>query len=230
MPLASSNRIQKCLAHIEDLRRRADAEQDPFLKAELRDRESQWLTILESYQVVEEAGMDLRQIRLGRANPPSYRSLGRGTLLEQLRGLLSVAIEYADGNARAALYLADPAGRTLHHVAGMTEAYARCVDGFAVGEDSLACGLAVAQRLPVITPDVSEEPRWRPWLWLAEEFHYRACWSFPVSGPAGEVLGSLAIYYPHRREATTRDLDMAALLSRTAASILSRANQKALLI
>src|SRR5262245_5649337 len=54
---------------------------------------------------------------------------------------------------------------------------ARCVDGFAISEQSLACGLAVAKRQSIIAPDGSDEPRWKLWSWLAEEFRYHACWS-----------------------------------------------------
>jgi two-component system CheB/CheR fusion protein len=58
---------------------------------------------------------------------------------------------------------------TLHHVVGMSASYAECVDGFKIDADSLACGLAVYTGKPVITPDVKAEPRWKPWLWLAEK-------------------------------------------------------------
>src|SRR5262245_24500705 len=49
----------------------------------------------------------------------------------------------------------------------------------------IACGASARQ--PIITRDVTEEPRWKPWLWLANEFDYRACWSFPVETSSGIV-------------------------------------------
>ena len=104
----------------------------------------------------------------------------------------------------------------------MPEAYAKCVDGFAIGPQSLACGLAVATREPIITRDVSKEPRWRPWVWLADEFKYRACWSFPVQTSAGNILGSFAIYYEEPTDATQRDLAVAAALTRRAANVVTR--------
>jgi GAF domain-containing protein len=61
--------------------------------------------------------------------------------------------------------------------------------------------LAAAIRLPVITPDVHEEPRWKPWLSLAKEGGYRACWSFPVETPARRVVGTFAMYYREPRKA-----------------------------
>jgi GAF domain-containing protein len=69
---------------------------------------------------------------------------------------------------------------------------------------------------------VTEEPRWKDWLWLAKQFDYRACWSFPVSTSSGKIMGSFAMYYRDPREATPRDLDLAAVLTRSAATIISR--------
>jgi two-component system CheB/CheR fusion protein len=103
----------------------------------------------------------------------------------------------------------------------MPQAYAKHVDGFPIGLQSLACGLAAATGRPIITRDVFEEPRWKPWLWLAKEFDYRACWSFPVETSAGKMLGSFAMYYKEPREATQRDLDVAATLARAASLIMN---------
>ena len=49
----------------------------------------------------------------------------------------------------------------------MPEAYAKAVDGFQIGPESLACGLATHTGQPVLTTDVNEDPRWEPWRWLA---------------------------------------------------------------
>jgi hypothetical protein len=223
MSLESPQKINRCLERLADLRARADAETDSILKAELRDYEGQWSEILETYRFLDAAGRYLSDIRAKRAKPVSTRFPRSGvSLAQRLDVLVSAAIEHADGKARAAFYLADEAGKELHHVIGMTEAYARCVNGFAIGERSLACGLAVAIRHPVVTPDVTEEPRWKQWLWLAEEFRYRACWSFPIASSAGKALGSFAWYYPERRAASAHDLDFASVLTRTAASIIVR--------
>src|SRR5262245_759478 len=171
------------------------------------------------------AGRDRLRLELaglvgGRNSPPV--DAGGAQLASLLGVLVRMAIEYADGKARAAFYLADAAETKLRHLIGMPQAYALCVDGFSIGTQSLACGLAAATRRAVITPDVFDEPRWKQWVWLADQFHYRACWSFPLLAASGKTLGSFALYYPERREATPRDLELVSLLSRTAASIISR--------
>jgi FixJ family two-component response regulator len=145
----------------------------------------------------------------------------QASLAESLAVLVQAAIAQAGGNARAAFFLADESGRSLHLIAGMTEAYARHVDGFAIGPQSLACGLAVATRQPVLTRDVMAEPRWQPWLWLAKEFDYRACWSFPIETANGKVVGTFAMYHGEPTEATARHLDLAAAMTHAAASIIA---------
>ena len=104
----------------------------------------------------------------------------------------------------------------------MSEAYRRCIDGFKIGADSLACGLAVYTGRPLITPDVTQEPLWQDWLHLAEEFEYRGCWSFPIETTTSQVVGTFAIYHRQPRAPTSRDLEFAAGLTRAAAIIISR--------
>ena len=100
-------------------------------------------------------------------------------LSESLDVLIRTAKKQFRGEARCAFYIANTAGTELKHIVGMPEDYADCVDGFKIGPDSLACGLAVHTGEPRITPDVREDPRWNPWFWLAEQYEYRAAGLFP---------------------------------------------------
>jgi GAF domain-containing protein len=189
-----------------------------------QELQSIWVTVERSYRFLLE-----REERIAREASSVWlprerleEAENRSSLADLLDVLVSTAVEHSDGKARAAFYLADPNQTELRHIIGMPQAYAHYVDGFAIGPQSLACGLAAATRRPVITPDVAKEPRWKQWLWLAEQFGYRACWSFPVSASSGEIVGTFAVYYEEPREATPRDFDLAALLTRTAAGIISR--------
>jgi len=143
------------------------------------------------------------------------------SLAQRLGALVRTAIERSNGAARAAFYVSDDTGIALYHVIGMPPAYAQCVDGFAISPESLACGLAASTGQAIITRDVAEEPRWQRWLWLAREFDYRSCWSFPVKTPAGRVVGTFAMYFKEPREATQAELALAAALTRVAAGIIS---------
>ena len=149
--------------------------------------------------------------------PAGFNHASVSSLLDVL---VRTVIEKGKGEARAAFYVAD--GAKLHHVTGMPEAYARCVDGFAISPQSLACGLAAATGQPIITPDVAEEPLWKPWVWLATQFDYRACWSFPVRLRQEKSLAlSRCISRSHAKQQKS-ELDFAATITRAAAVAMSR--------
>lgn len=143
-------------------------------------------------------------------------------LAEALGFLIRAAIEQMDGNARCGFYIANDEGTELRHVVGMPDAYARHVEGFKIGLDSLACGLAIATKRPVITPDVLLEPRWAPWLWLAKKFEFRTYWSIPVETSAGKIIGAFAVYFREPREPTAENLQLLTTLTDTASIIISR--------
>ena len=146
-------------------------------------------------------------------NAPMETSLG---------ALVRTASEALGTDARAACYLADCEKTSLHHVVGMSAEYAEAVNGFRIGPESLACGLATHTGDPVITADVLEDPQWVPWRWLAERFDYRGCWSFPIRTFGGNQVGTLAVYSRNPRAPTQRDLELASLLTNTASIIISR--------
>jgi PAS domain-containing protein len=104
----------------------------------------------------------------------------------------------------------------------MGAAYAKAVEGVGIGPESLARGLATHTGEPVLTTDVETDPRWEPWRGMAARFDYRGCWSFPIHTGAGRYVGTLAIYAREPREATERDLELAALLTQTAAIIVAQ--------
>ncbi len=149
-------------------------------------------------------------------------ALNGAPLEASLGALVRTATEHLGPGTRAAFYLANADGTRLHHVVGMPPAYAEAVDGFLIGPESLACGLATHTGEPVLTPDVMTDPRWGPWRAMAERFDYRGCWSFPVHSTAGKFVGTFAAYARQPREATPRDLALASVLTDTASIIISR--------
>jgi signal transduction histidine kinase/DNA-binding response OmpR family regulator len=169
-----------------------------------------------------EAALREREVWLA-AQKEALQAVVSGASLEASLGILvRTAVEQWGTDSRCAFYVADADGAGLHHVTGMPESSAECVDGLETAPDSLACCLAVYTGQPVITVDVTKEPAWKSWLWLADRYRFRGCWSFPIETVAGKVVGTFAIYFDSAREATPRDYALAAVLTRTAAIIISR--------
>lgn len=172
-----------------------------------------------------EAALRLNEGWLAAQNE-AFQSAMNGAPLEASLGILIRAlVSLGDDARRCAFYIAD--GEILHHVVGMSEEYARCVDGFRISLESLACGLAVAKGEPVITQDVMTEPRWEPWRWMAARFGYRGCWSFPVETSEGNLVGSLAMYFDKPHLPSPNDRRLAAAFTQTAAIIIWRHMQLA---
>jgi signal transduction histidine kinase len=104
----------------------------------------------------------------------------------------------------------------------MPDEYLKEIDNFVIGEDSLACGLAVPTGKSVLTADVYEEPLWKPWTGLAKKYKFRGCWSFPVKTFEHKAVGTFAMYFDEAHEATPDELALAEIVTQTAAVIIAR--------
>jgi len=147
-----------------------------------------------------------------------------GTLDESLNIMSRLVLEETQGAARTAFYIANRDYTALHPVRGagnMPEAYLDQIDGFLIGKDSFTCGLAVSTNEVILTTDVYAEPRWKRWISVADEFHYRACWSFPIKSKENKAIGTFAMYFQSPREATPRDIALAEIVTQSAAIIIS---------
>lgn len=184
-------------------------------------RETVAMRIIELARRGERNPLRLRDRLVAEANGEVVLGNGRERVTASLNDLIHLVAGRSDNGMRAAFYLADAEKNQLYHATEMSPGYGRFVDGFAIGANSLACGLAAHTRKAIITRDVKEEPLWQPWLWLAKQFDYRGCWSFPIETSAGKVVGTFAIYHREPREASQHDLDLATVVTRTAAAIIS---------
>jgi len=173
---------------------------------------------------LREAELALRRSEaLLREQKEALQAAVNGAPLEaSLDMLVHSAVEQLGGDTRAAFFLVGADGSALYHVTGMDDEYARAVDGFPVGPDAVACGLAVHTGEPVLYADVFKEPSCAPWLHLAQRFDYHATWSFPLQSSGGKVVGSFCIYSREPRAATPRDIEVAQALTHAAAIIMSR--------
>ncbi|WP_159799168.1 GAF domain-containing protein [Flavobacterium sp. MK4S-17] len=150
------------------------------------------------------------------------KALSGKSLPASLKPLVDTIVKQTGGEAKAGFYIIPPQAKDLYHVIGMPEEYAHDVNGFKVGPESVACGLAMHTGEPVITYDVELEPGWEPYRKLAQKHGYRACWAFPVRADGGPVLGTLAMYWAEPRYPESMHLEMAGILAHAAAIIISR--------
>ncbi len=200
------------LAGYEELKR---------VNEELRQARRAALNLMEDAILSQEA-LRINEHRIRRQNETLQAAINGASLADSLNIMVRLVMEETE--ARTAFYLVNENHTCLHPVWGagnMPDGYLKQVDAFKIGEDSFACGLAVAAARPVITPDVRTEPLWKQWTAIAEQYKFRGCWSFPISARDHRVVGTFAIYFAGVREATPTELALAEMVTQTAGVIIS---------
>ncbi|HET8560005.1 MAG TPA: SpoIIE family protein phosphatase [Marmoricola sp.] len=129
----------------------------------------------------------------------------------------------------ASVLLLDDDGRHLRHgsAPSLPADYNAAIDGVEIGPAVGSCGTAAWRRSRVVVADIETDPLWADFRDLARRADVRACWSTPIFGAAGELLGTFALYY--RTPRTPEEADLAAIdvLVGTVALLIgrSRANE-----
>jgi len=122
--------------------------------------------------------------------------LAAGSPLAAILAEIVHGIEHVSATTIASILLVDDTGQRVRHGAapGLPEAFNRAIDGQPIGPAAGACGTAMYQREPVFAADIEHDPLWDAYRDLARAHGLRACWSHPIIGNDGRVLGSFALY------------------------------------
>jgi PAS domain S-box-containing protein len=136
--------------------------------------------------------------------------LDGGASLERLLPALIEAFEVARPGAVCSVMLLDRDGKRLRLSAGpsLPKFYRDAVDGIEIGEGVGSCGTAAYRGERVIVEDIWTHPYWTKYREITERAGLRACWSEPIASPAGEVLGTFAVYYRQVRGPDRADLNL----------------------
>ena len=85
--------------------------------------------------------------------------------------------------------------------------YNAAINGIEIGVGVGSCGTAAFTAERVAVEDIRTHPYWAPYKALAAQAGLGACWSQPILGAGGHVLGTFAIY--HRAQHTPDAHDIA---------------------
>ncbi|MGJ7458683.1 EAL domain-containing protein [Halomonas sp. RA08-2] len=142
---------------------------------------------------------------------------------EPLEGILAAIcrmLEQQVPGSVTSIMLVNEKATALELMAGdrLPRAYRAAVTTLEIGPGIGACGSAAYFGETVICEDLAEDPRWSSYRELALAEGLRACWSVPILGSDGRVLGTFGTYLtqPQSPDAATRLLlskaaDLAAL-------------------
>jgi diguanylate cyclase (GGDEF)-like protein len=139
-----------------------------------------------------------------------HELIAGGAPLTEVLVELVEGIERHDPSVIPCVVLLDRESNTLHPGAGpsLPPHYLAAIDGVVIGPNIGACGSAAWSGQLTISEDIGQDPRWAPIRDFVLGAGLGHCWSMPIKAPAGEVLGTLALYGPRPRRPLPRHLTL----------------------
>lgn len=134
--------------------------------------------------------------------------LASGSSLSETLFALVQIIEDQWPGMQGLVLLLDEDGKHLHIGASVSlpDEYIQSIEGLEIGPMVGSCGTASYYGKRVIVEDIINDPRWDGLRDLAVKYGLGACWSEPVISSGGQVTGTFAMYYRHRRSPTEAEL------------------------
>ncbi|WP_159445557.1 sensor domain-containing diguanylate cyclase [Oceanospirillum multiglobuliferum] len=147
---------------------------------------------------------------LERSRSQAMQAALNGYELNEVLTLIIKGIEAQDKGAMCSVLLLDGSGQHLHLAAApsLPEAYNKAIDGVAIGEAVGSCGTAAYRKARVIVEDIQQHPYWANYKDLAISYGLASCWSEPILGKNGRVLGTFAIYHAKPSHPSAHDLEL----------------------
>ncbi|MDB5016711.1 MAG: cph1 4 [Mucilaginibacter sp.] len=86
--------------------------------------------------------------------------------------------------------------------------YLEAVDGIEIGNNQGSCGTAAFLKKKIIVTDILNDVRWEDFKDIADQYHLKTCWSYPIMDGGNNVAATFAGYYleiksPSEREENT---------------------------
>ncbi len=143
--------------------------------------------------------------------------LGESPLKSVLHAIVRLTEEKKFGSKGSILLLSTDGKRLLKAAApSISEHYNNAIHGIEIGPKVGSCGAAAFSGERVIVEDIATHENWTPFRELPLSVGLKSCWSEPILGADGRVLGTFAIYYSEIKSPSAADLELiseAALLA-----------------
>lgn len=154
------------------------------------------------------AGAELaRTARLTEAHNRIHELIAADEPLPRILGEIIASIETHDPALIGSIMLLDPTSATLHNgsPSRLPARYLELIEGIAIGPTVGSCGASAYTGHEVVGHDLHTDPRWEAFQDIVRPYGLRHCWSFPITGRAGTVLGTFGVYGMEPRSPSPED-------------------------
>ena len=150
--------------------------------------------------------------------------LAAGSPLVDILSMTCSGIEDTAIGTLGSIVLLDETGTKIGQAIGpsLPAAYNKALIGLQIGPHAGSCGTAMYRREPVITEDIEHDPLWADYKQLVLPYGLRSCWSCPIIGNDGHVLGSFALYHLESRRPSARGMEAAKRVAHVTAIVIER--------
>ncbi|MDR5897395.1 EAL domain-containing protein [Halomonas vilamensis] len=127
----------------------------------------------------------------------TQRMIAQDAPLDRILETICQMLERQLPGAICSIMLANTEKTSLYLAAGerLPAPYRKAITRIRIGINSGACGSAAFLQEPVICADIANDARWKGYKDTALKNGLSACWSCPVIGGDGQILGTFATYY-----------------------------------
>lgn len=141
---------------------------------------------------------------------------------------LVLSVEHSNPGMLCSVLLLDEEGKRLLTGAApsLPEFYNRAIHGTEIGLGVGSCGTAAYIGERVIVSDIQTHPYWEKFKGTAAEAGLAACWSEPIRGSSGKILGTFAIYHRTPHAPSADDMELIAYLAQLASLAIERARMQ----
>jgi PAS domain S-box-containing protein len=160
------------------------------------------------------------------AEKQTLELVAKGTPLNDVLTFMCHAIEAVTEPLLCSVMLVSKDQTALVFSAGpsLPEEYTCLLTSIPIGPAAGSCGTAAYHGTPIIAEDITVHPLWGTCAHVALRHGLRACWSLPIKGSTGRVLGTFAAYYREPRAPQPADLRLVDRVSSIAALAIQHAS------
>jgi diguanylate cyclase (GGDEF)-like protein/PAS domain S-box-containing protein len=144
--------------------------------------------------------------------------------LEKALASITEVVERVLPASICCIRLYDPVRRVLKHVTGtsLPREYVALMDDYPAEIRFGSCAAAVALQRQIIVPDISKDALWEHRRDAAAKAGLHACWSTPITGADGRILGTFATYLRRTGMPSRRDLELVGRMAQLARIAIER--------
>ena len=165
------------------------------------------------------------------AHVRTMAAIASGVPLPEVLATVVSGVEAEHPDMLGSVLLLDEAG--THLLTGAAPSlppfYNDAIHGVAIGSAVGSCGTAAFRMERVVVADIQTDPLWADYKDLAAQAGLAACWSEPILGRGGRLLGTFAFYFTKPRVPNETELASIVTAANLAAVAIERKQVEALL-